>query len=102
MYCPRVLGWGLGSSTKARLCPDGKAPSRFCVFTDSEGPSLSPINLVAHSLYLPHSAFHRASSFCLGGKNGGANLKNKMQAPRGWVGVRSLSKCVSSEWFDGI
>lgn len=51
MYCPHVLGWGLGSSTKARLCRGGNAPSWFCVFTDSGGPSMSPINWVALSVY---------------------------------------------------
>lgn len=79
MYCPHVLGRGLGSSTKARLCRGGNAPSWFCVFTDSGGPASSPINWVPLSFCLPLSAFPRASSFCLGGKNRGAYLKNKIK-----------------------
>lgn len=45
---------------------------------------MSPVNWVALSFCLPHSAFSRAVSFCLGGKNRGAYLKNKIKCKLLW------------------
>lgn len=64
MYCPHVSRPGLGSSTKERLSREGNVPSWFCVFTDFETPSMSPINSGALSLY-PIQHFMGPSLFAL-------------------------------------